>query len=295
MSRRIDARPSWIACSLIAILFVCLPAVGVLRASAQSGEANAFRVCADPNNLPFSNRDGSGFENKLAGLIAGKLGQEVTYTWWAQRRGFIRNTLKAGDCDVVMGIPSHVDMVETTRPYYRSTYVFVSRADRHLDIASIKDPRLHDLKIGVQLIGNDGFNTPPAHALSEQGMVKNIVGYMVYGDYTQPNPPARIVQAVASGDVDIAAVWGPLAGYFAKQSKVPLTVTPITDTESFKPLLFQFSIGLGVRKGNVALKNKLDAILTEKQPEIQALLQSYGIPTLPIPVRASEARVDSRK
>jgi mxaJ protein len=254
-----------------------------------------FRVCADPNNLPFSNEAKQGFENKLADLIGQALGQEVTYYWHAQRRGFVRQTLKAQNCDVVMGMPTSLDMITPTKAYYRSTYVFVSRADRHLDIASVKDPRLHDLKIGVQLIGNDGFNTPPAHALSEQGMVKNIVGYMVYGDYRQPNPPARIVQAVANGEVDLAAVWGPLAGYFAKQSKVPLTVTPITDTETFKPLLFQFSIGLGVRKGDVALKNKLDAILTEKQPEIQALLQSYGIPTVPIPVRASEARVDSSK
>ncbi len=115
-------------------------------------------------------------------------------------------------------------------PYYRSSYVFVSRADRHLDIASIKDPRLRTLKIGVQLIGDDGFNTPPPHALAAQGIVDNLVGYTVYGDYRKANPPAAIVAAVERGDVDIAAVWGPLAGYFAKQSPVPLTVTPITDT-----------------------------------------------------------------
>ena len=145
----------------------------------------AFRVCADPNNLPFSNSEGTGFENKLAELIAQDLGQHVVYTWWAQRRGFIRNTLKAGSCDVVMGVPARLDMVETTRPYYGSTYVFLSRADRHYDLHSLKDPRLHNLAIGVQLIGDDGYNTPPAHALGEQGIITNLVGYTVYGDYRQ--------------------------------------------------------------------------------------------------------------
>jgi quinoprotein dehydrogenase-associated probable ABC transporter substrate-binding protein len=281
------------------IALACVGSALVLAIPAAAQEAPApggtFRVCADPNNLPFSNEAKQGFENELAELIGAALGEKVTYYWHAQRRGFVRETLKAQNCDVVMGMPTSLDMITPTKPYYRSMYVFVSRSDRHLDIASIKDPRLHDLKIGVQLIGDDGFNTPPAHALNRLGLVTNLVGYTVYGDYTQPNPPARIVQAVADGDVDIAAVWGPLAGYFAKQSKVPLTVTPITDTDSFKPLLFQFSIGLGVRKGDVALKDKLETVLTEKQPEIQALLQRYGIPTVPMPVRASETRIDPAK
>jgi quinoprotein dehydrogenase-associated probable ABC transporter substrate-binding protein len=193
--------------------------------------------------------------------------------------------LKAKRCDVVMGMPTQLDMLETTKPYYQSTYVFVSRADRHLDITSIRDPRLRKLKIGVQVIGDDGFNTPPSHALSQQGIIDNLVGFSVFGDYTKPNPPARIVTAVENGDVDIAAVWGPLAGYFARKSPVPLTVTPITDTESFKPLIFSYAISLGVRKHDDARKQKLDAILTEKRPEIDALLARYGIPTVPIGVR----------
>jgi ABC-type amino acid transport substrate-binding protein len=180
-----------------------------------------------------------------------------------------------------------MDMLTTTTPYYRSTYVFVSRADRHLDISSIKDARLRSLKIGVQVIGNDGANTPPSHALAQQGIIDNLVGYTVYGDYRNPNPPARIVDAVEKGDVDIAAVWGPLAGYFAKKSAVPLTLTPITDTESFKPLIFTYDIGLGVRKGDHALKAKLEDVLAQKRPEITALLDSYGIPTLPLPIKAS--------
>ena len=247
-------------------------------ARSENTDPDAFRVCADPNNLPFSNRDGAGFENKLADFIADKLGQHVTYTWWAQRRGFIRNTLKAGDCDVVMGVPTKVDMVEATQPYYRSTYVFVSRSDRQYGLRSIKDQRLRKLSVGVQLIGDDGFNTPPAHALSEQGIVDNVIGYTVYGDYRQSNPAARIVEAVENGTIDVAAVWGPLAGYFARHSSVPLTVTPIGETEAFRPLLFQYDIAIGVRKGDHARKARIDGMLASHRAEITGLLQDYGVP-----------------
>jgi mxaJ protein len=275
-------------CFAFAVLAVLGSATAAPAQAQDAGAEHTFRVCADPNNLPFSNEAQQGFENKLADLIAGALGEKVTYDWHAQRRGFVRETLKAKQCDVVMGMPTKVDMLKTTAPYYRSTYVFVSRADRHLDISSIKDPRLRGLKIGVQMIGNDGANTPPSHALAQQGIIDNLVGYTVYGDYRNPNPPARIVEAVEKGDVDIAAVWGPLAGYFAKKSPVPLTLTPMTETESFKPLIFTFDIALGVRKGDQELKAKLDDILAQKRPEIAALLDNYGIPTLPLPVKASQ-------
>ena len=129
----------------------------------------SLRVCADPNNLPFSNDRGEGFENKIAELIAAELGAELKYTWWAQRRGFVRNTLKAGDCDLWPGVISGFELLATSRPYYRSTYVFVTREDRDLDIASFDDPRLRQLTIGVQMIGNDAMNTPPAHALARRG------------------------------------------------------------------------------------------------------------------------------
>jgi quinoprotein dehydrogenase-associated probable ABC transporter substrate-binding protein len=265
-----------------------LPLVAQAQDKPAAEADNTFRVCADPNNLPFSNEAGEGFENKLAELIAGALHEKVAYVWHAQRRGFIRETLKAKHCDVIMGMPTQIDMLATTSPYYRSTYVFVSRADRHLDISSIKDPRLKTLKIGVQVIGDDGANTPPSHAFAQQGLVDNLVGFTVYGDYRTPNPPARIVKAVEDGSVDIAAVWGPLAGYFAKHSPVPLKVTPITDTEQFKPLIFRYDIALGVRKGDHALKAKLEDVLAQKRADIGALLRTYGFPTLPLPVQASQ-------
>lgn len=266
------------ACAAVAATSVLLAFAATLPRPAAAEEQQTFRVCADPNNMPFSNEAKEGLENKLAELFASELGEPVTYTWHAQRRGFIRQTLKADACDVIMGVPKQLDMVATTQPYYRSGYVFVSRTDRNLDIHSIKDARLRPLKIGVQLIGDDGFNTPPAHALAAQGMIDNVVGFTVYGDYRHPNPPADIVKAVAEGKVDIAAVWGPLAGYFAKHSNVPLRTELITDTDSFAPLIFQYDIALGVRKGDTERKTRLDRILKQKRPQISALLEQFGFP-----------------
>jgi mxaJ protein len=250
--------------------------------SSRAEDANVLRVCADPNNLPFSNEAKAGFENKLADLVADELHQSVTYTWHAQRRGFVRETLKANACDVVMGVPKQYDLVETTIPYYRSGYVFVTRTDRHLDIRSIKDPRLRTLRIAVQLIGDDGANTPPAHALAAQGITDNVRGFPVYGDYHKPNPPSNILTAVEEGDVDIAAVWGPLAGYFAKQSGGVLTINPMIDTESFAPLIFQFDMAMGVRKGDDALRATLDRIITQRGQQIDSLLESFGIPLVQV-------------
>jgi mxaJ protein len=255
--------------------------LGVLGSAAAVGEEAApgspLRVCADPNNLPFSNAKGEGFENELAQMVAQELHQTVSYTWWAQRRGFIRNTLKAGKCDVIMGVPP-LDMITTTRPYYRSTYVFVSRRDRKLGFSSLEAPELRTLKIGVHLIGDDGANTPPADALAERHIVDNVKGFMIYGDYRQDAPPARLVEAVERGEVDVAAVWGPLAGWAAKRSPVPLQLVPITDTEAFRPLLFQFPIAMGVRKGDAALAGRLDAIIEKRRDDIRALLERFGVP-----------------
>lgn len=248
---------------------------------------DTLRVCADPNNLPFSNNAEAGFENKLASMVAKAFGQVLSYTWWAQRRGFIRNTLKAEKCDVVMGVPSGYDLAETTKPYYRSTYVFVSRQDAHLNLSSLLDPRLHRLAIGVHLVGDDGANPPPAQALGALGIVDNVRGYSIYGDYRQADPPARLIEAIEAGEIDVAAVWGPLGGYFAGLSKVPMTVTPIRDGERFAPQQFQFAIAMGVRKGDDALRDRLNAFINEHRSDIAALLRSYGVPLVEAPVTAS--------
>ena len=244
--------------------------------------AHSLRVCADPNNLPFSNSRGQGFENRIAELVARDLHEKVEYTWWAQRRGFIRNTLKAGECDVIMGIPTGVGMVLPTSPYYRSTYVFVTRRDRAIDIHSFDDPILRRVRVGVQLIGDDGTNSPPAHALSNRGIIDNVKGYTVYGDYSKDSPPSRIIDAVARREVDVAIAWGPMAGFWAKRSAVPLKLVPVQPQIDLPFLPLVFDIGVGVRHGDSTFRASLQSVLNRRRPEIQRILDEYGVPQLAI-------------
>jgi mxaJ protein len=245
---------------------------------ASCSRERVLTVCADPNNLPFSNRAGQGFENKLAELLARDLHARLDYVWWAQRRGYVRNTLNEGKCDLWPGVASSVDMLATTRPYYRSTYVFVTRAGDNLAGLNLDDPRLRRLRLGVQMVGDDGSNTPPAHALTRRGMVANVRGFMLYGDYRQPNPPAAIVRAVASGEIDVGLVWGPLAGFFAARSPVPLRTEPVTpwlDDTSW-PMVYDISVG--VQRGNTRLLSEVDHVLADRHGEIEALLDRYHVP-----------------
>ncbi len=250
----------------------------VARAPAADPEdGRVLRVCADPNNLPFSNEAGEGLENRLAELVAEEMGARVEYTWWAQRRGFVRNTLRARLCDVMMGAPTSYELVLTTRPYYRSTYVFVQRADAPL-IRSLDDPALRDLRIGVHMIGDDYSNTPAAHALARRGMVGNVVGFSIYGDYARPDPPARILDALAAGEVDVAVVWGPLAGYFAPRLSVPVRLTPVEPQVDVPFLPFVFDVSMGVRRDDPALRQELDAILLKRRDDVARILAEYRVP-----------------
>ncbi|HEY0995868.1 MAG TPA: substrate-binding domain-containing protein [Gemmatimonadaceae bacterium] len=253
--------------------------VGRATATTAAGPA-PLRVCADPNNLPFSNRKEEGFENRIARVIAADLGRPLQYTWWPQQRGHIRKSLKAGACDLIPGIASSVDMVLTTRPYYRSTYVFVQRAGdaaKHR-VRSFDDPVLRRLTIGVQLIGDDYTNTPPAHALGRRGIVGNVRGYSVYGDYESPNPPARIMDAVERGEVDVAVVWGPLAGWFARDAKGALVLTPVSPQVDLPFLPFVFDISMGVRRDDPATRAALEGALARERVAIARILDEYGIP-----------------
>jgi quinoprotein dehydrogenase-associated probable ABC transporter substrate-binding protein len=261
----------------LSIRLLALASFALAQPAPADETGGELRVCSDPNNMPFSDRREEGFENRIAELVGRELGREVRYVWRPQRRGFIRQGLAAGICDLVVGTPK-IEGLLATRPYYRSTYVFVSRQDRRIEVASLKDPLLRELTVGVHLIGDDGWNTPPAHALAEQGVVSNVVGFSIYGDYADADPPARLINAVEAGTIDIAVAWGPLAGYLALHAPVPLRITPVADGIDFIPLVFDFPIGMGVRRGEEAFRDRLNVIIAARQSEIDGILRSFGVP-----------------
>lgn len=248
----------------------------------------SLRICADPNNLPYSNQQQQGFENELARMIATDLGMQVTYTWYPQRGAFFRKTLDAGVCDVVMGVPEGMPQVSTTQPYYRSGYVFVSRRDRHLQIKSLDDPRLRQLRIGVHILGDGDSDVPPVHSLTSRGIVRNLVGYSIFGHLDELNPPSDLIKAVEQGDVDVAVAWGPMAGYFAQNSKVPLDLVPIESDSQNPALPMAFDIAIGVRPADTDLKRRLDAELNRRKSAIHTLLSNYGIPQRTLSTTARE-------
>jgi mxaJ protein len=259
---------------------VVAAAAMVLLGSCSLVPQRTITACADPNNLPFSNKAGQGFENKLSELIAADLHARLQYVWWAQRRGYVRNTLGEAKCDFWPGIASNVEMVATTRPYYRSTYMFVTRADAPLKGLTLGDPRLKSLKIAVQMVGNDASNTPPAHALASRGVIDNVRGYMLYGDYRRPNPPAAIIEAVERHEVDVALVWGPLASFFAARSPAPLRLEPVTPWFADQQWPMQFDVSVGVQKDNQKLLKEIDHILVRRRGDIERLLASYRVPVV---------------
>jgi len=246
-----------------------------------------IRVCADPDNMPLSNQKGEGFEQKLAELIAKEWNAKVEYAWWPVRRGFFARALNGRYCDLAVEAPPALDIASVTKPYFRSGYVFVTRKDSGLDIKSLADPRLKKLRIGVNLLNSDAENTPPAMALSKYGVVGNLKGYSTF--YTDKERPEDIVNDVAKKKIDVAIVWGPLAGYFAKQSPVPLSLQPLAERDSLSDLPFRFDIGMAVRRKDRALRDSLQKVLDRKGPEIQAILKEYGVPVFPIKVDSGRA------
>jgi mxaJ protein len=254
------------------LLLVCSLA---LPASGQQGEP--LRVCADPDNLPYSNRALQGFENKIGQVIAKDLGVSVDYYWWPAQMGMVRNTLQRDRCDVLVSIPKGFDPVLWTKPYYRSTYVLTYRSDRKLDLKLLADPALKRLKVGVFI------NTPPYDVLAEQGLAETMVGYRLFFDPTDPDPsrrPDKLLQDVLAGVVDVAVVWGPMVGYFARQHPTPaLEMVPLGG-DSSEAMTFEFS--MGVKKGNRELKTRLEAALERREAEIRKILADYGVPLLPL-------------
>lgn len=234
-----------------------------------------LHVCADPNNLPMSNRQGEGFENKIAETLAADMNAKLEYTWWSQHKSFASHSLDAGACDLVIGVPTSLPGVLATRPYYRSTYVFVSRRDRNLQISSLADPRLAQLRIGIHVVGDD--YAPPAAALAHRGITQNVVGFSLFGEYGEANPPRKLIDAVEQGEVDLAIVWGPFAGYFSQNAKEPLDITPVKPA-AFFGIPFAYDISMAVRLGNDSLRAALDHILESEPTAIQRILTQYDVP-----------------
>ncbi len=251
-----------------------------------------IRVCADPDNMPLSNQKGEGFEQKIAELVAKEWKAKVEYAWWPVRRGFFARALNGRYCDIAIQAPADFDMAGVTKPYFRSAYVFVTRKDRGLDLKSLADPRLKKLKIGVNILNSDAENTPPAMALSRYGVVGNLTGFPTF--YTDSVRPEDIVTAVARKDIDVGIVWGPLAGYFAAKSPVPLTLVPLAERDSLTDFPFRFSIGVAVRRRDRVLRDSIQTVLDRRKPEIQAILKEYGIPMFPIPVPADSGQAANR-
>lgn len=268
------------AAGLAALAVAALPLTAqdaTLRPHTES--AGVLRVCADPDNMPASNEKGEGYENKIAELIAKEWKATVEYAWWPIRRGFFARALNGRYCDVAMTAPAGLDMAATTKPYFRSAYVIVYRKDSGLNLTSLDDPTWKKLKIGVHLLNADAENTPPAMAMSAHGVVGNLVGFTTF--YSDLTRPGDIIKAVIDKQVDAAIVWGPVAGYFAKQSPVPLVLNPIL-SDSASNIPFAFSIAMGVRRRDRELRDSLQRVLDLRRPEIEAILRDYAVPLLPI-------------
>lgn len=256
-----------------------VPAEDAMHAEAPpaANGKRVLRVCADPNNLPFSNEKGEGFEDAIAKLVADDLGASLEHTWSPQRRGFVRTTLRAGRCDVVMGVPAGSDMLATTAPYYTSGYVTVTRPEGPR-VGSLASASLATMKIGMPLVGDDGANPPPAVALGLRGLARNLRGYSVYGDYRDDSPPADAIRALRRGEVDVTIAWGPVAGYWSRRGGAPLRVALLPEEEAPPGQPFRFAIAMGVRKKDDALRAELDAVLARRKAEIAKVLDAYGVP-----------------
>jgi len=266
------------------LVLALVSAAALAALPASSGRA-PLRICADPDNPPFSRSDQSGFENRIAALVGRALDADVRYYWWPQRRGFIRNTLDAGVCDVVVGVPAGSDGVLTTVPYYRAGYVFVYRPERVHGLASFDDPRLPRLHVGVPLVGNDLAASPPGEALARRGITDNVIGYPPLGTTTVAE---RMMAALDDGTLDVALLWAPQAAWLAGRQRFALTLAPAVDPRGTAPAAFPMA--MGVRRDDVALRDALDAAIDRARPAIDDVLREYGLAAASGATRASAAR-----
>jgi quinoprotein dehydrogenase-associated probable ABC transporter substrate-binding protein len=259
--------------ALIALAMLSVaPPSPVRAATAEAVDHTALRVCADPNNLPFSNDKGEGFENKIAEVLAAELGVPVRYTWFPDSVGFVRNTLRARACDLIVGTTVGAELVQNTNPYYRSSFSLVYRKEAGLTLASLDDPALRTLQLGV-IAG-----TPPTTLMAQKGLLGNSRSYQLLVDTRFDHPAQDVVHDVAAGKIDVGILWGPIAGYFAKQETTPLAVVPLRSEGS--PMRLDYRITMGVRPNEPEWKRQVNDLIRKKQPEITRILLDYGVPLL---------------
>ena len=236
-------------------------------------DPKALSVCADPHNMPFSTEKGEGFENKVAELLAGKLGRDLSYTWYPQAPGFVRNTLAAHRCDVIMGVPQGDDMVQVTNPYYRTAYALVFKQGQGLEgVDTLGDPRLKGKRIGIVA------GTPPGSNMTTNGLMANAKPYPLVVDTRVDSSGAAMMRDLEAGDIDVGVLWGPMAGYYGQQARSPMTVVPLVKETSGPRLAYR--IAMGVRFADQDWKRLLNRTIGENQPAINKLLLSYGVPLL---------------
>ena len=259
--------------SALATAFVVL-ALLCGAGSARAGDLPLLRVCADPDNMPFSNDKGEGFENKLATLIADRLDRKLIYTWFPENTGYVPNTVGRNACDLVIGYAQGTGLIEDTNPYYYTSYVLITRAgDADLaNVTSLSDPRLKSKRIGLVA------RTPPASILTMNGLVANAKAFDARSGESQASVAQGMIAEIISGELDAGLLWGPIGGYYAARSDIPLTVVPLVK-ERAGPATF-YGITLGIRPDEPQFKHQVNKVLAENADEIISILQNYQVPVL---------------
>lgn len=259
--------------ALISIWLIMPSAAKSAEGTGRQALTTSFlRVCADPENLPFSNKASEGFENRIIDLVAEKLELEVRYTWFPQSIGFVRNTLRLRECDLISGITTTSEKVQNTNPYYHSVYTMVYRKDSGLDATTMSDPRLKALKLGVVA------GTPPASIIAQLGLLGNIKPYQLVTDTRRYKPARQAILDVGSGETDVAFIWGPIAAYYANEAAKDLVLIPLVNED--RKIRLSFRVSMAVRYNETEWKHTVNSVLKELQPEINEILHGYGIPLL---------------
>jgi len=244
-----------------------------LGAAVELVDPKVFRVCADPNNMPFSNEKQEGYEQKLAELLAQKLGKTVSYTYFPQVTGFVRHTLGENKCDVIMSYAQGDTLVQNTNAYYSTAYALVFKPGAGLDdVESLADPRLKDKVIGIVA------RTPPATNMAMNGLMAKARPYPLFVDTRLGTSAEAMIKDLQAGEIDVAVLWGPLAGWYAKQANPPLTIVPLLQEKGGSRMVFR--ITMGVRPSDQEWKRELNRLIDENKDEIANVLSDYGVPLI---------------